>query len=1237
LEVEDVNFHHDSAVLLPDYGTSAAQEGVSPEQRRVTGLAVLYACYRHVRENPLQTALVVGHTDRSGSRAYNQQLSELRADNVLFALKGDREAWVRVARQKSKVEDYQQILLWLTHHAGWDCDPGGKTNVHDAETRQAVIRFQEQYNDRFNASISEDGVVGSETWGAFFDVYMHELKYALGTDDAGLAQAQSSLRFMDCEAIGCGEDFPITADRRENYKNPIDRRVEILFFDDGEEPVVNCRAPRGACVELYEKKMYCVTPVPVDPLPLPSGEAVHVLIQCLFKDPEQEERTFPEACPVVVEYSDGTSDTRQLNEDGVLDCFVLREKQSFTIRLQFNERTYLSSPRPNLLRPEELITHDELSRRYDDGDRLFMLPLDFRLADADWQVTGGSTYDETDGHFKQLSDLSLTNIGSEATPVHVLLDPHWLFVRFEFFDRVFGHDHHGHARVATPPLLLEGYRQPPSSGALPEPDEVSTWIISADDDAKACQAIPWVLQNAGSKPDNQVLIRFRTSAGTFIVSDDAATRRIEVVSDVNRLKPGPNRLKLYDLPEVWKSLHYSARPAGGDGKAFETLTAAEIDDATTPEKPIVFSLDDMVITDEDLNPVAWVASDRCAVFSHKFGKDGHFNLTNSGLFEPDTGNKQSYLTKEPSSEKNRNYVVEYPNWTRLIAAQGNLFDAFDQRTPDRENRVVGARAAVRWLDAAALSSPGNVLAPRPGPTSKEHFVIQPYVEQQYILKTRSLSTGSYDFENSPNIPSGNRSRAHKIGRFDMVLLRCCDTDGTSEKAAVLKYFKFNFDFSGAPSSLSGNAAQKQYVEDAVANVPKRWNGPDGSFNPGPPVIKKKGSGDGLEVNVLWFCQATANSQAHYKIDVVSDNGRSFMASRDGTGELRESAHKIETTSSGQTKLVVAHECGHGGSLPDEYSETGTKCSYFRPPLRSNDVPSDFFRLDTTGMMSVNRDIRGRYSWHVAEWLRKLIGQSFEISHDGHDFEVPLHPNNSLGSASPLRTFVYWPLRSEINTRATGMNAQARVDVLFYALGAEKFSEQLIKPSTSFDGIVVIELMMKVDFPTKSSFTPDGTFGRVRSELSALNRRLLRRFNRRWRITNGTVNGHTFANSLVHFSFRYVVTTFTNESNTRNQRYLGRNGGSVSGYNSLATSLENNHDVHLEVDVVDTPTSESSGLSGKTLTLRSDNYGQFDRFVARFLGMSTAAPPSGGRFPADAEVLPLVGKVMTANAANIQSF
>ncbi|MFH1748264.1 MAG: peptidoglycan-binding protein [Planctomycetota bacterium] len=269
LEVDEVHFHHDSAVFLPDYGTDPSPGGSTDDE--IAGLAVIATCYRHAEEHPDQKLLVAGHTDTSGPDAYNVGLSHKRATNVYHVLEGNRAEWVASSREQCKVEDYQQILKWVARKWGWDCDPGAVNNVLNNQTRTAIRRFQEDYNVTFDPNIGVDGVVGEETWGAFFDVYMDGIEDILGVEPAELQRLQGSLNYVNTAnpTVACGENFPIDAVGRTNYRSRTNRRVELLFFDPGEEPTMPCFGPPGNCTApsciLYQRnpRIYTFRPIPV--------------------------------------------------------------------------------------------------------------------------------------------------------------------------------------------------------------------------------------------------------------------------------------------------------------------------------------------------------------------------------------------------------------------------------------------------------------------------------------------------------------------------------------------------------------------------------------------------------------------------------------------------------------------------------------------------------------------------------------------------------------------------------------------------------------------------------------------------------------------------------------------------------------------------------------------------------------------------------------------------------------
>jgi len=267
IEVEDVHFHHNSAVFLADYG--AFTTPVDEDSERVVGLCTVRACYQQAASHPQQKLLLAGHTDTTGSAAYNLPLSRKRASNFLAVLSGDRDSWVPICVGQHKTEDYQQILKWVAYLWGWPCDPGIVDNVLGLKTTAAIKAFQAQYNQEYEKTIAEDGIVGEETWGAFFDVYMCVLEDILNTDEAGLIAMRSALNFLGPQTVGCGEEFPIEAPRRNEYRSKINRRIECLFFDPGQEPQFDCHPSTTVCTpincEIYNPKMYKFTHIPVPP------------------------------------------------------------------------------------------------------------------------------------------------------------------------------------------------------------------------------------------------------------------------------------------------------------------------------------------------------------------------------------------------------------------------------------------------------------------------------------------------------------------------------------------------------------------------------------------------------------------------------------------------------------------------------------------------------------------------------------------------------------------------------------------------------------------------------------------------------------------------------------------------------------------------------------------------------------------------------------------------------------
>jgi hypothetical protein len=73
VEMEDIHFHHNSAVVLPwRYGENIT---TMPDEQRISGISVIVAALRYAKANSGEKILLAGHSDSSGQTDYNRELS----------------------------------------------------------------------------------------------------------------------------------------------------------------------------------------------------------------------------------------------------------------------------------------------------------------------------------------------------------------------------------------------------------------------------------------------------------------------------------------------------------------------------------------------------------------------------------------------------------------------------------------------------------------------------------------------------------------------------------------------------------------------------------------------------------------------------------------------------------------------------------------------------------------------------------------------------------------------------------------------------------------------------------------------------------------------------------------------------------------------------------------------------------------------------------------------------------
>lgn len=477
-----------------------------------------------------------------------------------------------------------------------------------------------------------------------------------------------------------------------------------------------------------------------------------------------------------------------------------------------------------------------------------------------------------------------------------------------------------------------------------------------------------------------------------------------------------------------------------------------------------------------------------------------------------------------------NYIYDYPHWSRLVVYNGNLFDVFHKRT--KTGDVIGARAAVRWVDATSDGigvEAGAEINPRPDftPTTAQQdeafFIIQPYFEQQFF----SRSTVGYSdlrpkgFYDEWTTAAADDDQVFKNSRTDMAILRTSNfKDSTNEENVIFRFHRLSFDFTAEESLLNPTAPppdiedkRVQWLTTFVKTCADRWNGNDNINTSRAWIVEDKPAIPKVRSQVITFVQRLDESKAHFHVKTIKESGTSSMNAGEGTGKLRVNAGRDTTGESSDRGFAAAHEIGHCGGQPDDYAPD----DHDQTAFGSNHITGAPFNLDTRSMMFYNRQVRARSYWHIADWMRKLnpfTTTKFQVEHGTYNYKVP-HYNHADRSG---RNYTHWNVKSQIFYRPS---VPIYYDTFLYFLGQDEYS-QVVLPSQP-DGILVVMFKMFFDFKgyTNNEDIITHIFSRVNQKIdNALNStRVHAQFNLPG-IDRGTSN--TFEKCMLHFSPRFGV-------------------------------------------------------------------------------------------------------------------
>ena len=1192
-KLDDVRFHFDSSFVLP-------------------ASKVEFAEFAAVRASvPGAPLSLFGHADPVGDDAYNKKLSGRRAKAIYGVFTRDTALWEALYTNSEGTSDdwkldHVQIML-----GALGFPPGNTNGQNTAQTQQAVKDFQSKNGE--SPSGNADAATRAKIFKAYMDVLcpvtLAKSEFLSGgTGAGGKADYQGCSEFNPLMIFSATENqkFSASGDKTQrNAENQINRRVLGLFFRPGTKidtshwPCPTTAEGHSACTHRFwadapkrrqnqEKRRtysddadtfacrFYERLVQFSPCEVPGDPRVCVYLHLRFEDPDGVIRDFPEHYPVTVRFSPpAAGPVRELRStvgpNGRLTFPAFEDPKEYwrQFALVFDAspavpyivcepHSAIASPPPAAF--SRYATADTLDAALPHNERFFELPQTWQMPQGDWRLgpngfpTANGEYASPPGIFKHVA--ALADMGSAEIPVEVILNPHWHFLRYEYYDRYYGNAHLDspprpalRRRISTPPLRVRGFRSDPNAAA-PAADAFSNWTTGAaspPEQTNLIQSLPFVLRRdpAGtnfSPPSGAELgLKFETPEHGAAYSE-SLTSHFFVTSPPPA--PGPDRLRFYDLPRLWKSRNYYTRrelsspPAAG--KFFQTLSAAEVTEAKQKTKPLVFSLDDMVLLTGDpatgtpgapLSPPA----PRVAIFNHRF--DGRLPDSGpQGLYKnlSPPGPDEFEIPRSDIAAPANNYLFEYPDWTRLVVHGGNLFDVFDQRTPELSPPFpVGARAAVRWVDASQpfpgiaafvfqngvgfvpapdnSPIPGRVLSPpitprTDVPSANPIFSIHPHFQQR-MARTQRLFTGADS----------------QIGRYDLALLRCSDVQGGNEVAPTFSYFRQNFNFLSPPPPsppvpVAMPISRPHYALLQAQNVANRWTGDEPGASEIRAVVVPRpqsppaGSPPPFRAPSIWFLQSLPIPQSHFALQ-ISTGGRDNRGSQLGNGDSGNTNFQTESAANPEPSMQLwftsAHETGHMSGLPDEYNERWNAGSYGQMSFGWN-TPGDPYEPDgrdetdrfsrpDSGMMNGNKLMRNRYFWHNAEFVRQVTGQKMQVAlgPDYPDYWLPEHAQAAAG-----RTHYCWPVAQSVHAKA---NKARSFDMYLYALGKDHYSQRLLgggPPNGPFDGILVIDV--KIAFSLPSSATPAILESRRQDILTRANAAVRLIMNNKW-YAAGTLN------------------------------------------------------------------------------------------------------------------------------------
>lgn len=205
-----------------------ASEGVS-------GIGCLAQILDYARAHPERHVLTVGHTDTSGTKSHNRDVSDRRAQHLAALLRADVDAWVASCVADGVLADLAAHMQWAARRFGWACD-AGIVAKQSAAFDAALAQWRSGGAELTGISIDPEASPSADDWRLAYALIDIALAEELDLDLAALAELRAGLLWCAPQTVGAGELWPRELVGKNGVASAVNRRTEVMFATTPELP-----------------------------------------------------------------------------------------------------------------------------------------------------------------------------------------------------------------------------------------------------------------------------------------------------------------------------------------------------------------------------------------------------------------------------------------------------------------------------------------------------------------------------------------------------------------------------------------------------------------------------------------------------------------------------------------------------------------------------------------------------------------------------------------------------------------------------------------------------------------------------------------------------------------------------------------------------------------------------------------------------------------------------------------